>query len=104
MPRPRKERATRAATPFACFFLIVSSRAPLIGAWTILVRHAGAVTRWIAPHFPLASPRARVRPPCGLLGQGPIPWPAQVSAVIPTDRSHFLKDPFCYHRRNRPSA
>jgi hypothetical protein len=92
------------APPFACYFLIVSYRAPLIGAWAALVRHAGAVRGSIAPHFSVASRGARVRPPCGLLGQGPIPRPAQVSVAIASHRSHFLKDPFCYHHRNRPSA
>jgi hypothetical protein len=90
--------------PYACLFLIVSSRAPLIGAWSTRVRHAGAVRRSIAPHFSVPSRGARVRPPCGLLGQGPIPRPAQVSSLIASHRSHFLKDSFCYHRRNRPSA
>jgi hypothetical protein len=33
------------APPFACLFSIVSFRAPLIGAWTTIIRHAGPTTR-----------------------------------------------------------
>jgi hypothetical protein len=55
------------APPIACFFLIVSFRAPLIGDSSTPVTPVGAVLRSVAPHFSVASRGARVRPPYGFL-------------------------------------